>query len=182
VLTIAQLAPIRDKDPYLYETLTNMVNEVNGLHTQTGSANGAPVAAPPTIQAISVSAANGFFTITINDPAGLAQMNLGLHYFLEWDVNPNFPNPTSEDISASRGEYIYLGNLTTYWRAKSQFRNSPMSSPYVYFGTQQNPTAVAGGGAAGGAPAGGGSGSGGGGGGFGGGGGRQGGGLRSNLF
>ncbi len=36
-LTIAQLAPIQSKDPYLYESLVQIVNEINGIATQTGS-------------------------------------------------------------------------------------------------------------------------------------------------
>lgn len=168
MLMLPELEYVRAKDPRLGDALQKIVEEINRVHTQPGSAN---IPAPPTIGLLTVTASNGFFSVSINDPAGQTQANLGLHYFLEWSTDPNFANPapTVEDIGAARGEYLYIGNLTTYWRAYSQFRNSSVRSPFVYFGSAQNPTAVVGGGVAGGTPPGGGSGSGGGGGGFGGG-------------
>lgn len=172
MITLPHLSYIRQKDPRLAETLTSLMDQINGIHIQNGSAN---IQAPPAIASIAVTASNGFVSVLINDPAGQALENLGLHYFVEWSTDKNFvnPGPTVEDVGPSRGEYIFTGNLTTYWRVTSQFRNSSVRSPYTYFGGAQNPTAVVGGGAAGGSPPGGGSGSGGGGGGFGGGGGGQ---------
>lgn len=172
VLTLPHLPYIRKKDARLAETLKKLQDEINSIHTQDGSAN----VAPPTIGSLTVTASNGFFSVLITDHAGSLQDNLGLHYFAEWSTDKNFvnPGPTVEDLGPSRGEYIFIGNLTTYWRCYSQFRNSLVRSPFVYFGSPQNPTAVVGGGAAGGTPPGGGSGSSGGGGGFGGGGGGRG--------
>ena len=168
MLTLPHLLYIKRKDPRLAESLESIVNSLNGIHVQGGNANIAP---PPKIALLAVTASNGFFSVVITDPAGQAESNLGLHYFVEWSTDKNFvnPGPTVEDIGPSRGEYLYIGNLTTYWRVTSQFRNSSVRSPYVYFGGAQNPTAVTGGGTVGGGtPPGGGSGSGGGGGGFGG--------------
>ncbi len=165
MLTIAQLAPIKDRDPYLYESLVLIVQELQNMAKLTGT-SGTPIPAPPDIASITVTASNGFFSVKLSDPAGQAQDNLGLHRFIEWDTNPAFPNPTVEDIGPSLSEYIQLGNQTLYFRAYSQFRNSPRSKKIVYGGA--NPIAVNGGGSAGPAPPGGGSGSGGGGGGFGG--------------
>jgi hypothetical protein len=167
MLNPPQLAVIKDRDPYLYETLTQIVDEVNGIASQTGSSAN-QLAAPPNIAALNVVAMNGQFTIAITDPAGQAQPNLGLHYFLEYDTNPAFPNPTVEDIGPSRGKSLQLGNLTLYWRAYSGFRNSLLSKKVNFGG--KSPTAVVGGGAAVPPPAGAGSGAAGGGGGFGGGG------------
>lgn len=169
-LTIAQLAPIQSENPYLYETLVQIVQEVNGIGTQTGSSN-APLPAPPNIASVTASGGNGDLTVLITDPAGQAQPNLGLHYFVQFDMNPAFPNPTQIDMSSSRGQPVRVGTGVTnvYVRVFSQFRNSARS-PFVYFGTQQNPTAVNVSGATSPPPPGGSGGSGGGGGGFGGGG------------
>jgi hypothetical protein len=163
-LTIAQLAPLQSRDPYLYESLVKIVQEMGTIANQTGT-SGTALPAPPNIASIAVTAANGYFSVTINDPAGQAQNNLGLHYFIEYDTNPAFPNPTTIDNGPSRGAYLSLGNLTLYFRAYSQFRNSAISGKINFGGT--TPTPVTGGGSAGPPPPGGGSGSGGGGGGFG---------------
>ena len=152
-------------DPRLAETFRELLQEVNLIGTQTG-ASGTRLPAPPNIRAISVTAQNGQFTITLTDPDGQAGQSLGIHYFLEWDTNPAFTNPTVEDVGPARGESLQLGNLTLYWRAYSQYRNSPISKKIVYGGT--SPIAVAGGGNAVPPPLGGGSGGAGGGGGFGG--------------
>jgi hypothetical protein len=166
VLSIPQLAKIRDIDPYLHETLVRIVAEVNGIATSTG-ASGTPLAAPPEIAQVKASASGGLLSVTITDPAGAAQANLGLHYFVEWDTKPSFPNPTVEDIGPARGEQIFIGNQTVYVRAYSQFRNSPISPKVTYGGSKA--IAVAGGGTVTPpAPPGGGSGSGSGGGGGGG--------------
>jgi hypothetical protein len=114
-----------------------------------------------------VTAQNGQFNITLSDPDGMAAPNLGIHRFLEWDTNPAFTNPTVEDIGPAYGESLQLGNVTAYWRAYSQYRNSAVSQKVIFGGT--TPIAVVGGGAAVPAPPGGGSGGAGGGGGFGGG-------------
>ncbi|GAC1632854.1 MAG: hypothetical protein NVS9B14_06690 [Candidatus Acidiferrum sp.] len=164
-LTIAQLAPIRSRDPYLYEALLKIVQEINNIGTRTGS-SGTPLSAPPRIASVTVNAGGGDVSLTINDPAGQAQPNLGLHYFIEYDTNPAFPNPTVLDNGPSRGAFLHLPGLTLYFRVTSAFRNSA-NSPYVTWGGT-TPAAVATGGTSTVNPPGGGSGSGGGGGGFGG--------------
>lgn len=166
MLVLPHLGRIKDKDPYLGETVESLMREINLIATQTGT-SGRSLPAPPNIRTIAVSAQNGQFSITLTDPDGQAAQSLGIHYFLEWDTNPAFPNPTVEDMGPARGESLQLGNLTLYWRAYSQYRNSPISQKIVYGGS--SPIAVVGGGAAVPAPPGGGSGGGGGGGGFGGG-------------
>jgi hypothetical protein len=166
VLTLKHLGMIERSDPFMGETLRALQDAHNGIATQTGVSH-TPLPAPPNIRAIAVSAQNGQFTISITDPDGQAQSNLGLHYFLGYDTNPAFPNPTIEDIGPARGKSLQLGNLTLYWFAESSFRISPLSARVVYGGA--NPIAVVGGGSAVGPPPGGGSGAGGGGGGFGGG-------------
>lgn len=165
MLTLPHLGRIEAQDPYLGETLRKIQEHINLIATQTGT-SGTPLPAPPNIRSITVTAQNGQFNITLSDPDGQALQSLGIHYFLEWATDAAFSNPTVEDIGPSRGESLQLGNLTLYWRAYSQFRNSTISQKIVYGGT--SPIAVVGGGNAVPAPPGGGSGGSGGGGGFGG--------------
>jgi hypothetical protein len=127
MLTVAQLAPLKDRDPYLYETLVKIVSAVNATSANAGVDPANPSPAPPTIAALKVQAANGWFDLAITDPA------VTRVYFL----------------GASRNLYVQLGNQTLYWRAYSQYVGSLASAP-VTFGSPA--TAVAGGGTSGPAP------------------------------
>ena len=146
MLTVAQLAPLKDRDPYLYETLTRIVSAVNSTSQRAGVDPSVPAPAPSPIASISVQASNGWFDISIADPSDARP---GLFYFAESDVTPAFSAPRVYFLGASRNLYVQLGNQTLYWRAYSQYIGSLASTP-VAFGTP--PTAVAGGGASGPAP------------------------------
>ena len=146
MLTVAQLAPLKDRDPYLYETLTRIVSAVNATSQRAGVDPSAPAPAPPPIASINVQAANGWFDIAIADPSDARP---GLFYFAESDVTPAFSAPRVYFLGASRNLYVQLGNQTLYWRAYSQYIGSLASTP-IAFGSP--PTAVAGGGATGPAP------------------------------
>jgi len=146
MLTVAQLAPLKDRDPYLYETLTRIVSAVNSTSQRAGVDPSVPAPAPSPIASISVQASNGWFDISIADPSDARP---GLFYFAESDVTPAFSAPRVYFLGASRNLYVQLGNQTLYWRAYSQYIGSFASTP-VAFGAP--PTAVAGGGASGPAP------------------------------
>jgi len=146
MLTVAQLAPIRDRDPYLYETLAKIVSAVNATSQSAGVDPSTPAPAPSTIASLSVSAANGWFDLGITDPAASRP---GLFYFAESDTTPAFGSPRVYFLGASRNLYVQLGNQTLYWRAYSQYVGSLPSAP-VAFGTPA--LAVTGGGASGPAP------------------------------
>jgi len=146
VLTLAQLAPIKDRDPYLYETLTRIVSAVNATSQRAGVDPSTPAPAPSSIASISVQAANGWFDVAITDPS---EARPGLFYFAESDVTPAFSAPRVYFLGASRNLYVQLGNQTLYWRAFSQYIGSLASTP-IAFGTP--PTAVVGGGSSGPAP------------------------------
>ena len=146
MLTVAQLAPLKDRDPYLYETLTRIVTAVNATSQRAGVDPATPAPAPTPIAAISVQASNGWFDIAIADPS---DSRPGLFYFAESDVTPAFRSPRVYFMGASRNLYVQLGNQTLYWRGFSQYIGSLPSSP-VSFGTP--PTAVTGGGSSGPAP------------------------------
>ena len=146
MLTIALLAPLKDRDPYLYETLTRIVSAVNATSQRAGVDPSVPAPAPPPVASVSVQAANGWFDVSIADPSDARP---GLFYFAESDVTPAFSAPRVYFLGASRNLYVQLGNQTLYWRAFSQYIGSLASTP-VAFGTP--PTAVVGGGASGPAP------------------------------
>jgi hypothetical protein len=146
MLTVAQLAPLKQRDPYLYETLTRIVTAVNSTSQRAGVDPATPAPAPTPIASISVQASNGWFDISITDPSNSRP---GLFYFAESDVTPAFSSPRVYFMGASRNLYLQLGNQTLYWRGFSQYIGSLPSGP-VTFGTP--PTAIVGGGSSGPAP------------------------------
>jgi hypothetical protein len=140
MLTVAQLAPLKNRDPYLYETLTKVVAAVNAASQNAGVDPSTPSPAPTSIASLNVQAANGWFDLAIADPSSGRP---GLFYFAESDVTPAFSSPRVYFLGASRNLYVQLGNQTLYWRAYSQYVGSLPSSP-VAFGTP--PQGVVGGG------------------------------------
>ncbi len=141
MLTIPQIKQIEARDAYLGEALRRLVTAVNGLGKGIGvDAHGA-VPSPGPIAALSVQAADGIFDIAITDTS---EVRRGIFYFAESDTTPAFAAPTVYFLGASRNLRLYLGNLTLYWRAYSQYLGSEPSTPVAY-GTP--PAAVVGGGA-----------------------------------
>jgi len=143
MLTVAQLAPLKDSNPYLYETLVKIVSAVNATSQRSGVDPATPSPAPSPVASIAVQASNGWFDISITDPSAARP---GLFYFAESDATPAFNAPRVYFLGASRNLYVQLGNQTLYWRAYSQYIGSLPSSP-ITFGSP--PTAVAGGGSTG---------------------------------
>jgi hypothetical protein len=148
VLTVAQLAPLKEKDAYLYETLVKIVGAVNAASQNAGVDPSTPGQAPEAIASVKVQAANGWFDLVIADPAASASRP-GLFYFAESDVTPGFSSPRVYFLGSSRNLYVQLGNQTLYWRAYSQYVGSAPSAAVTY-GTPA--IAVTGGGASGPAP------------------------------
>jgi len=143
MLTISQLARYKDRDPHLYETLTKIVAAVNATAQRAGVDPAMAAAAPAAVAALAVRAANGWFDLSISDPAGTRP---GLFYFAESDTTPAFAAPRVYFLGASRNLYVQLGNQTLYWRAYSQYLGSLPSAP-VAFGNP--PVAVTAGGSSG---------------------------------
>jgi hypothetical protein len=143
MLTVAQLAPLKDKDAYLYETLVKIVSAVNATSQNAGVDPSTPGQAPAPIASVQVQAANGWFDLAISDPS---PSRPGLFYFAESDVTPGFNSPRVYFLGSSRNLYVQLGNQTLYWRAYSQYVGSSPSAPVTY-GTPA--IGVAGGGASG---------------------------------
>src|SRR5271163_1165159 len=111
MLTVAQLAPLKDRDPYLYETLTKVVSAVNATSRRAGVDPSTPSPAPTAIASISVQASNGWFDVAITDPS---DSRPGLFYFAESDTTPGFNAPRVYFLGASRNLYVQLGNQTLY--------------------------------------------------------------------
>ncbi len=140
MLKVPNLAPIRSKDPYLYEALTQIVNAINQLGKSTGADPSGSVTPPPNIGRITITAQDGVFEIAIVDKSPITRP---IHYFVEYDTSPNFPVPKVVPLGPTRNARVFLGNVMLYWRAYSQYVGSNPSKP-VTFGTP--PAAVAGGG------------------------------------
>ena len=139
-LRIQNLEYIRGKDAKLAEALQSIQNAINATAKKVGVDPTGQTPAPSAIQALNVTAANGMFSVAIVDNSPI---NKGINYFVEWDTASNFPTPHVIDLGASRTTHEALGNQTTYWRAFSQYADSP-ASPIIY--CSANP--VIGGGAA----------------------------------
>jgi hypothetical protein len=146
MLTVAQLVPLKNRDPYLYETLVKIVAAVNATSRRAGVDPSTPSPAPDPIASLTVRASNGWFDISITDPSNSRP---GLFYFAESDITPGFNSPRVYFMGSSRNLYVQLGNQSLYWRAYSQYIGSLPSAP-VTFGTPALP--VSGGGITGPSP------------------------------
>jgi hypothetical protein len=143
MLNVPQLAQIKGRDPYLYESLKQVVGAVNAIGRATGVDPAGSIAAPASIGSVSVAAADGIFDLAITDNSPVRR---GIFYFAESDTTPAFTAPHVYFLGSSRNLRVSLGNQTLYWRAYSQYIGSTPSPP-VPFGSP--PTAVTGGGSAG---------------------------------
>jgi hypothetical protein len=146
MLNIPQLAQIKGRDPYLYESLKQVVGAINSMGRATGVDPAGSIAQPVAIGGENVVAANGIFDLAITDNSPVRR---GIFYFAESDTSPAFPAPHVYFLGSSRNLRVSLGNQTLYWRGYSQYIGSMPSAP-VAFGTP--PTAVTGGGSSGPAP------------------------------
>ena len=143
MLTVQQLAKIKSSDPYLYESLRQIVAAVNALGRATGVDPAGSIESPAPIGSLTVAAADGIFDLTITDNS---PVHRGIFYFAESDTSSSFIAPRVHFLGCSRNARLALGNLTLYWRAYSQYLGS-LPSPPVTFGAP--PAAVVGGGSSG---------------------------------
>src|SRR6516164_386017 len=142
-MQLPNLEHIRRMDQRLYETLITLKEAFDSLAIKAGIVALGQIATP-TIQSLTVSAANGIFVASITDNS---TNHPGINYFIEYADNPNFNNAKTIALGPSRDmEGLALGNVTRYFRAFSQYQSSA-PSPRVNFGGL-TPTAVVGGGSA----------------------------------
>src|SRR5579859_1002696 len=143
-LTVMELAELLTRDPYVHSVIKKIVDHINATEKITGVAKTGTLPAPATPGQISVTAANGFFDVALQDNS---EVQPGIAYFLEWDTSPGFTNAHTISLGPARNHHEYLGNLTLYWHGYSMYLGSNDRSGYVVFGGINNPTGVPGGGA-----------------------------------
>jgi len=143
-ITVAELAAIKGRDPRLHSILERIVKQVNLMQKGTGVAPANQLPVPPTLGAIAVTAANGWFDISLSDK-GVAQP--GIVYFVEFDTSANFGNAHTQYLGPARHSHLGLGNQTLFFRGYSMYLGSGVRSPYVVLGGT-TPASVTGGGAA----------------------------------
>jgi hypothetical protein len=141
-LKIRNLPYIKTLDPKLHETITDVAAAVDGLAQRSNVNPTGETTAPFDISRLTVVAQDGVFDIRIFDDTPVQR---GIHYFVEYSTTPSFTNPIPIHLGTSRCGREFLGNLTLYWRAYSQYLGSQPSNP-IYFGSAVVPTAVIGGG------------------------------------
>ena len=124
MLNIPQLAQVKARDPYVYESLQQIVNAINALGRATGVDPSGSIAQPDPIGGISVLAANGIFDIAITDNSAVHR---GIYYFAESDTSPNFTAPRVWFMGSSRNLRVaLLRDISRCWRRR--WRSSARSA------------------------------------------------------
>ena len=147
MLEIGQfLTEIRAWKPRLGLALQQIVDGVNQIGSTIGVDATGHVEPPAPPQSIAIKAANGLVHATLTDHN---QRSRNLHYFLEADTDPSFPQPHVEHLGVSRGRFLNLPALDDngqpqnwYFRGYSMYPGSKQRSDVVLFGGATNPTAV----------------------------------------
>lgn len=133
---------IKQFNAKLAEALDSIQSQINSMAQQTTASAQGSTDAPPQISQVTVSAANGIFSIAITDNNPVFR---GINYFVHYSESVSFANPHVLDLGSSRNWRGMLGSLTLYFRATSSYPTSE-SSPFTYCGTASAPTPVSGGG------------------------------------
>lgn len=104
--------------------------------------------APPS--ALNVVAQNGITHVTLTDNNPRTRQ---VHYFVEYDTNPNFSNAHTVSLHIGRSARIptFMGSTPFYVRAYSMYPDGGRSN-IIYKGTAQRPVAILDGAAAVGPP------------------------------
>jgi hypothetical protein len=113
-------------------------DSVNALGTATGVDPTNHTTPPNPPSDIQVKANNGLAHVTLSDTS---QRSRALHYFIEADTDPAFPNPHVQHLGVSRGAFITLPSKADdasaqnwYFRAYSQYPGSQQRSDHQVFG------------------------------------------------
>lgn len=134
---------------YLGTALERLQDAVNSSGDHVGVDPTGTMPAPPPVQALTVKASGGMVQAVIEDNN---QINKNLHWFVEYDTDPNFTKPHVAHLGVSRTMHpINLpakddagNNQQFYFRAYSQYPGGQPSDP-VHFGGE-TPKAVSPGG------------------------------------
>ena len=130
---------------YLGTALQRIQDGLNALGDHIGADPTGTMPAPPPVQALDVKAKDGLIQATVSDNNPIQK---NLHWFVEYDTDPNFTKPHVAHLGVSRSmRPVTLpakddnGNdQKFYFRAYSQYPGSHPSEPIHYGGT--TPAAV----------------------------------------
>lgn len=143
VRSAGQKIPVFNRLALALEQTQDAINQ-NG--TATGVDPTQHTSQPDAPTSINVKAANGLVHVTLNDTS---QRSRALHYFVEADTNPAFPQPHVFHIGVSRGLFTTLPAMddnsnpqSWYFRSYSMYPGSEQRSPHQVFGGTFNPTPV----------------------------------------
>jgi|SRR5882762_1055407 len=125
----------------LYEVFQGILQQNQNVQMQTNTNPDGTPAAPPQVNGVQVSGANGYLHVAVNDTNDVYS---GVQYFAEHSDNPNFTDPQIVPMGASRNVNIPVGDQNRYVRVYSSYGSSPPSSPVYHGGVV--PASVNGGG------------------------------------
>jgi len=144
------LRKLPDYGQWIHSALQRIEDSVNAMARHSGVAARGVLPAPPTIQQLTVKTnGTGLVHAVINDSNPIQK---GLHYFVEYDTDPSFPQPQVAHLGASRSmSPITLpamddnGNPQKfYFRAYSQYPGGTPGDPIHFGGTTPTPVAPGG--------------------------------------
>jgi hypothetical protein len=129
----------------LAQALKAIQSASNTIEKQTNTDVNANPSAPPAPTAVSVSAANGIFHVSVQHNGDFYR---GVNYHAEYATDPNFTNPFPIDMGSSREWRGALGNENLHFRVAASYGHTPPSE-WLYHGGASSPTMVTGGGVSG---------------------------------
>lgn len=142
---ISRLRKVPDVGQWMQSALQRIEDAVNNLGKNTAAAPKGVLSPPPVIQQLTVKTnGTGLVHAVINDTNPIQK---GLHYFVEYDTDPAFPQPHVAHLGASRTmSPIQLpatddnGNPQQfYFRAYSQYPGGRPNSPIRFGGETATP-------------------------------------------
>lgn len=133
----------------LYEALHGAQQAINAMASQGNLNPTGQVEAPPAIQGVTATGANGVLHVSIQHAA--ADVKRGVRYYYEHADNPSFINSQIRPMGDSRAASEFVGSQARYVRAYAAYPGSE-AGPKAYHGGAATPQPVEGGGSIGPAP------------------------------
>jgi hypothetical protein len=128
----------------LSNALQRIEDGINNLGRQVAAEPVGLAAPPPPLEAVNVKTSGELVHVTLTHNVPIAK---NVHYFLEYDTDPSFPQPHVEHLGTSRGRVLNLPTKTDggatqnwYFRGYPQFPGSKPAAPVNFGGLA--PTAV----------------------------------------
>lgn len=125
------------KDQHALAAFDDLASQIAAVRNQGNFGKDGVIEPPhaPTLLLVTVQA--GIYTATITHSEAPA----GTNWRLEYSRTPDFKSPIKIDLGDSPNWENYLPNQKLYFRVAAKFLAS-QPSPFVYFGSSANPTAV----------------------------------------